>query len=179
VCTIINDIIVFTRDQEFHLEVLKQFFDQLRKFKLKICKAKCQFMLDKVKSLDYIDNAEAISISTQKVAAIRQTSRPTTSSEVRYFLRLLQILRRFIPNLAEAFHGLTQGSGKYFSWISEQETSWNATVALIDQPLKNYHLYPTKELVLYTDASGHAIGAVLTQDSRTLTCAETRYSTIE
>ena len=162
VCAYIDDIIVFTLDQESHLEILKHMFDQLRKFKLKVRKEKCQFMLDEVKYLGYIVNAEGISISSDRIAAIRQTSRPTTSSEVRFLLGLL-MLRWLIPNLAEACHGHAQVSGKDFCWSSEQETSWNDNVALLDQPLKNYHLDPTKELVLYTDASGHAIGAVLTQ----------------
>ena len=86
VCAYIDDIIVFTPDQESHLKVLKHLFDQLRKFDLKIRKDKCQFMLAKVKYPGYIVNAEGISISSDRIAAIRQTSCPITSSGVRSFL---------------------------------------------------------------------------------------------
>jgi hypothetical protein len=156
VCAHIEDIIVFTPNQESPLEVLKQLFDQLRKFILKISQEKCQFMLDEVKYLGYTVNAEGIFISSDRICHSLDFS-PGHTSEVRSFLGLLQMLRRFIPNLSEACHGLTQVSSKDFSWSLEQETSWNATMVSLDQPLKNNYLDTNKELVLYKDASDHVL----------------------
>jgi len=117
---------------------------------------------------------------------IQATSRPTSSCEVRSFLGLLQLLRLLLPNLADACVALNKISGDRFYWHAVQEESWRLICRPLESPKQNVHLDPYQPLTLSTDASGHAIGTVLTQGKdlacagpRSLSSDQSRYSTIE
>ena len=101
-------------DDESRVAVLKQLFKLLDSVHLKIRREKCQFQLEEVRYLGFIVKSHGISIDDSRFETIRATSRPIRSSEVRPFFCLLQLLHRFLPNVADACMGLNKISGDTF-----------------------------------------------------------------
>ena len=108
--------------------------------------------------------------------------------EVRQFLGLASYYRKFIVNfsdIATPLNKLLEKQSK-FIWDDECQISFNRLKDLLtNSPVL---CYPSldQDFILYTDASGNGLGAVLEQEgrvvsyaSRTLTKAERNYSTIE
>ncbi|KAK9736119.1 RNase H-like domain found in reverse transcriptase [Popillia japonica] len=105
-------------------------------------------------------------------------------------LHLLIITAKFIPNFAEIAYPLNQLSRKSveFRWDEKCQTSFEKLkTALINPPVLEYPDFsPSNTFILTTDASGYAIGAVLSNSnnkpiayaSRTLNPAEIKYPTI-
>ena len=56
----LNDILVFSKTPEEHLEHLQQVFDRLREHRLKLKLSKCQFLIDETKYLGFIIDRKSI-----------------------------------------------------------------------------------------------------------------------
>ena len=135
---------------------------------------------------------DGIHKTTEKIDVILNAKRPTNVTEVKSFEGLVGYYARFIPNFSEKFaplNALTRKNAK-FIWNTECENAFKLIKKEIasDRILCRYD--PSKKLILATDASPHAIGAVLSHEfpegerpiafiSRTLTTAESRYSQID
>jgi hypothetical protein len=129
---------------------------------------------------------------TSKIAALEHFPVPKSPKAVRRFLGMASFYRRHIPNFAEIVIPLDEltHKNKTFKWTHECETAFQKlkTAIASSRVLKLPDF--SKDFHLHVDASGTAIGAVLSQyhqnvllpiafASRKLTSAETRYSTID
>ncbi|KRY19033.1 Retrovirus-related Pol polyprotein from transposon TNT 1-94, partial [Trichinella patagoniensis] len=116
---------------------------------------------------------------------------PTSTSEVRNFLRLAIYYRRFVKSfasIARPLHRLTE-QGRQFSWSNEAEEAFQRLKrALTTAPILAFPRFDIP-FVIDTDASETGIGAVLSQKhdpegerviayaSRTLSKTDWKYST--
>ena len=190
ICLIyLDDIIIYAKGFEEHLERLSQVFSALRGAGLKLKPKKCVLTRHEVTYLGHIVSSEGISADPTKTQRIREWPTPCNLHDVRSFLGLCSYYRKFIvdfAHIAEPLHRLTQKNVK-FLWTDECNRAFEALkLKLITAPILSYpdfHL----PFVLDTDASDKSIGAVLSQicdgkeqviaySSRTLSKAERRYS---
>ena len=96
----LDDILIYSKNQEEHLEHLRRVFDKLREHKLYGKMGKCYFMLPSVTFLGYVVSGEGISMDKSKVEAIMSWPTPTSMTEVRSFHGLASFYRRFIMNFS-------------------------------------------------------------------------------
>ena len=100
VVVFIDDILIYSRTKEDHLEhlctVLKTLADHQLYAKLK----KCDFWMEKVHFLGRVISAEGISVDPGKIAAVVDWPRPTNVTEVRSFLGMAGYCRRFVKDLS-------------------------------------------------------------------------------
>ena len=84
--------------------------------------------------------------------------------ELRSFVGLCSYYRRFVPHFADIARPLYQvTTQKLFSWSTEAETAFlTLKQALTSAPILGYPR-PEGQLILDTDASNFAVGAVLSQ----------------
>ena len=134
--------------------------------------------------------------SRDNLEKVRNTSRPTTKKQVRSFLGLVGYYRDHIhvPAFAEISAPLTdllkKGKAKHIQWSEAQERACSLLKEyLLQEPvLKPPDL--SKPFVLWTDASGVGVAAVLLQEnngrlypvgyaSKKLNLTEARYPIIE
>ena len=189
VCLIyIDDVIIFSRTVEGHIQQLQAVFDRLKAAGLKLKPKKCHLFRRRVQYLGHVVSEEGISTDPEKLEAIRNWERPTTVSQVRSFLGLCSYYRRFVPEFATLARPLIKLTEKTtpFTWTDEQEKSWIVLKEkLMSPPVLDYP-DPEKTFILDTDASDVGIGAVLSQEtdgherviaygSRVLTKPERRY----
>eukprot|EP00731_Ephydatia_muelleri_P028340 Em0019g1213a len=189
----LDDIVVFSVTFDQHLERLKMVFHHLAEAGLKLKPSKCHFAKSEIRYLGHIVSRQGIQADPDKTSAMISFPVPSDIKELRQFLGLTNYYRRFIKgysSIAEPLHTLTRKTEGGFKWNSECQNAFQHLKHLLVSP--PILAYPQFQLpfVVASDASGCAIGAVLSQEhegeekviaywSRQLSKAERNYSTIE
>ncbi|GJR94396.1 putative reverse transcriptase domain-containing protein [Tanacetum coccineum] len=170
VIVFIDDILIYFKTREEHVEHLRLVLGLLKKEKLYAKFSKCEFWLRKLQFLGHVINGDGIHVDPSKIEVVKNWKAPRTPTKVRSFLGLAGYYRRFIKNfskIAKYLSILTQ-KGKVFDWGEEQELAFqtlkdklcNAPVlALLDGP---------EDFVVYCDVSGIGLGCVLMQRGKVI-----------
>jgi hypothetical protein len=197
----IDDIIIFSRTYEEHLERLELVFRRLQDCGLKLSPAKCKFFKHRVKYVGYIVSENGIEVDPDKVVKIQEWPTPRSPEEVRKFLGFAGYYRKFVKDFSKISRPLSQlmpkPSSKKRQGKSTEQVVWNwgpaqreafenLKTCLSSPPVLGYVDF-SKPFELHVDASCQGLGAVLyqTQDgcqrviayaSRALNKSEAHYS---
>ncbi|GKA93760.1 reverse transcriptase domain-containing protein [Tanacetum coccineum] len=142
VIVFIDDILIYSKTREEHVEHLRLVLELLKKEKLYAKFSKCEFWLREVQFLRHVINGNGIHVDPSKIEAVKNWKAPRTPFEC-----------------------------KTFDWGEEQELAFqtlkdklcNAPVlALPDGP---------EDFVVYCDASGLGLGCVLMQRGKVIAYA--------
>ena len=166
VCLIyIDDLICHSRNFAEHLIHLRQIFEILRAANLKVKLSKCAFARKSVKFLGHIVSKQGIKPDPNNVKAVKDSKVPTKVKELQSFLCLANYYRKFVKDFAQIAKPLTTLLKKEvpFNWSQECDKAFNDLKDhLTKPPILAYPSYD-HQFILYTDASGSALGAVLSQ----------------
>ena len=184
----LDDILIFSKSPEEHVQHLKEVLSILRKHKLFAKMSKCDLNMSQVLYLGHIVSRDGLSVDPKKVATVQDWPVPKDLHELRCFLGLTNYFRTFVQGYATRVLPLTrlQSPKREFLWDNKcQEAFDGIKHDLTHAPvLKSPDLSQPFELV--TDACDAGIGAVLLQDrrpvafeSRKLIPAEQNYTTTE
>jgi hypothetical protein len=108
---------------------------------------------------------EGISMEKDKVLAVLEWPTPTSVKEVQSFLGFSNFYWRFVPNfscLACLLNPLTQKTSPW-TWGEAQQQAFDEIKAAISKEPTLAHPNESKPYFLETDASGAAMGVVLSQ----------------
>ena len=161
----LDDIIIFSRSFEEHVENLKEVFERLKEANLKLSPKKCHFFKKQVKFLGHIVSENGVSTDPSKIQAVKDWPVPKNVKEVRSFVGLTSYYRKFISNYADKarpLHKITEKNQKFVWTESCQQSFEELKSALITAPVL---AYPSRYdlFILDTDASNVGMGAVLSQ----------------
>ena len=161
----LDDCIIFSRTIEEHLEPLSELFQRFKDANLKINPTKCEFFRQKVPFLSHIVNREGIQADPEKTSTVNKYPVPKNATEVKRFLCLCSYYRRYVQDFAKIAHSLNQVTekSKDYLWNSEAQEAFEILKArLFSAPIL---AFPSmrEPFILYTDASQHAMGAVVAQ----------------
>ena len=95
-----DDILIYRKSMEEHVNHLKYILEVLKKEKLFSNFKKCSFCKAKVKFLGYVVGVNGIEVDEEKVKEIKKWPTPKTISEVRSFHGLTSFYRRFIKDFS-------------------------------------------------------------------------------
>ena len=163
----VDDILIFSSGSlEDHRTKVKQVLGRLGECGLQLDIKKCEFETQSTKYLGYIiDIAQGIRMDPDKLLAIHEWKTPQTVKGVRSFLGFANYYRLFIKQYAGVVKPLTDltKKGIKFEWTEEAENAFQGLKKLFgNEPiLANYD--PDRDTQLEPDASGWAVGGVLTQ----------------
>ncbi|GBG74890.1 hypothetical protein CBR_g19403 [Chara braunii] len=161
----LDDILVYSRTLEDHLEHLRRELETLRRAKYKANRGKCEFVRQELEYLGHFVTPEDISPLSDKIQAIQEWSEPRNVTDVRSFLGLAGYYQRFIKGYSKIAAHLTklQCENWPFDFGEEARESFLALkVALLSAEVLWIYdpLLPTR---VTTHASGYGIGVVLEQ----------------
>ena len=108
----LDDIIIYSKTPEEHLERLEGVFAKLQKAGLTLKPSKCEFFKSRITYLGHIVSKDGIETDPKKISAVQQWPRPTTVTQVRKFLGFTNYYRKFLHNyakIAKPLHLLTSG----------------------------------------------------------------------
>ncbi|KAJ9563463.1 hypothetical protein OSB04_008623 [Centaurea solstitialis] len=181
VIVFIDDILIYSKSKEEHVEHLREVLEVLRKEKLYAKFSKCDFWLQEVQFLGHLVNREGIKVDPAKVEAVMKWETPKTPTEVRSFLGLAGYYRRFIQDFSKIAVPLTRLTRKSerFVWGDEQEAAFDTLRRkLCEAPVLTLP-EGVEDLTVYCDASYHGLGCVLMQRGRVIAYASRQLKTHE
>ncbi|GJX30039.1 putative reverse transcriptase domain-containing protein [Tanacetum coccineum] len=146
VIVFIDDILIYSKTQEEHVEHLRLVLELLKKENLYAKFSKCEFWLREVQFLGHVVNGNEIQVDPSKIKAVKNWKAPKTSTEVRSFLGIAGYYRRLMEKFSKIAKSLT---------ILTQKT-------LPDIP---------EDFIVYCDASGIGLGCVLMQRGKVIAYA--------
>ena len=127
---------------------------------------KSEFHVKAVEFLGYIVATDGVTMSTRKVDSIRKWKAPRSVKEVQIFLGFANFYRRFIENFSKICKPITEtlkGDKQKFSWGRGQNIAFEKLKQRFTTAPILGHFYPEREMVIETDASDFALGAILSQ----------------
>jgi transposase InsO family protein len=161
----LDDITIFSENEEEHEARTRIVFDRLRKHGFYCNLEKCQFNLSQISYLGYIVSSEGLTMDPAKVSAVTDWPTPTRKKDVQSFLGFANFYRRFICNFSNVTIPLTQllKKGADFVWTKECNLAFEKLKIAFTNGNMLLHPSDSKPFVMETDASDFALGAVLYQ----------------
>jgi len=121
--------------------------------------------MKKISILGVIVGKGQVQMETDKVKAVKEWKTPTKIKEVESFLGFANFYRRFIKNFSHMARPLNELKGKKeWKWEEEQQRAFDELKDKITSQLVLALLKRKEKFQVETDASGHAIGGVLSQE---------------
>ena len=178
----LDDVIVFSKTFEDHVEHLKTVFRRLCEHGVKLKPRKCKLFQKEVRFLGRIVSEEGYRMDTDGIRAVTElkNKRPKTVGEVRQITGILSYYRRYIPNFARIakpmYDLITATETKHNSkkkgqlpsktpvrWMVQHQNSLEKLIDYLTSP--PIMAYPdfSKPFIVHTDASNEGLGAVLYQ----------------
>jgi hypothetical protein len=165
VVVFIDDILIFSKNEEEHDEHLHLVLQKLRENQLYAKLNKCEFWLKEVSFLGHIISEGGISIDPSKVKDVLSWNTPQNVSDIRSFLGLAGYYRRFIEGFSKISKPMTEllAKGNTFKWTPRSETSFQelkkrlTTAPVLTMPDME------KRFLIYCDASSQGLGCLLMQ----------------
>ena len=97
----LDDVIIFGETLQEHNGRLREVFDKLRQFNLKIERDKCEFLKTELNYLGHVVTSEGVRPDPAKVKAINEFPIPKNITDVKSFLGLAGYYRKFIPQFSK------------------------------------------------------------------------------
>lgn len=188
----IDDLLVKSKKPEDHAADLRETFDTIRHYNMRLNPKKCVFGVTSGKFLGYLVDEKGIEANPDKVKAVLDMSSPRNVKEVQRLTGCLAALGRFLSKAGDKCQYFFQAIRKKakFEWTDEAEAAFVRlkehlhTLPRLVNPMKDETLY------LYLAVSEHALSAVLLVEregaqlpvyfvSHVLQNAELRYPLVE
>jgi hypothetical protein len=126
VVVFIDDILIFSENEEEHDEHLRLVLQKLRENQLYTKLNKCEFWLKEVSFLGHIISEGGIYVDPSKVKDVLSWKTPQNVLDIRSFLDLAGYYRRFIEGFSKISKPVTEllAKGNTFEWMLRRETSF-------------------------------------------------------
>nr|CAE01541.2 OSJNBa0033G05.1 [Oryza sativa Japonica Group]CAE05974.2 OSJNBa0063C18.15 [Oryza sativa Japonica Group] len=173
VVVFIDDILIYSKNEEEHAEHLRLIMEKLRDHQLFAKFSKCEFWLDRVAFLGHVISSNGVEVDPSKVEAVLAWNPPKNVSEIRSFLGLARYYRRFIEGFSKLTRPMTEllKKEKKFQWSAACEDSFQemkkrlTTAPVLTLPDIR------KDFKIFCDASRQGLGCVLMQERKVVAYA--------
>ena len=137
----LDDIIIFSKTEEEHLQHVEEILVRLRKFRLKMKREKCSFFKKNIQYLGHLVSERGFELLLEKLESIRKMAALRTAKEVKQFLGLIGYYRKFVPHFADISRPLTKLTchNVVFEWTDQCSKAFNhLRELLMDYPILRY-----------------------------------------
>ena len=165
-----DDILVYSRSYEEHLDHIRQVFEWLARDQWKLKFSKCKFAQRSISYLGHIISEKGVATDPAKVEVVLSWPTPSSVKELRSFLGLAGYYRKFIRHFGILARPLTNLLKKntMFVWTAEHDEAFSALkTALSSAPVLALPDFSVP-FAIETDACANGVGAVLVQQGHPL-----------
>ncbi|WVZ51471.1 LOW QUALITY PROTEIN: hypothetical protein U9M48_002616 [Paspalum notatum var. saurae] len=179
VVVFIDDILVFSTNEEEHEKHLRMVLQKLRENQLYAKLSKCEFWLLEVSFLGHIISKGGISVDPCIIKVVQDWVAPQNVSEIRSFLGLAGYYRRFVKNFSKIAQPLSKllAKGATFEWTNKCQFSFEELKKLLTTEPVLIMPYVQKLFTMYCATSRQGLGCVLMQEGHVLREHEQNYPT--
>lgn len=164
VVVFIDDILVYASSIEELKSETQKVMAALNKNNLSLNTSKCEHEKRELTFLGHSVSADGLAIDKAKTESVHKFQEPKTMSELKSFLGLASYVSTYIPRFADKTEDLWKATRGDFQWGDDQRRAFREVKkAIIECTIKKGFFSNTDQTILYTDASLHALGAVLVQ----------------
>jgi hypothetical protein len=166
----IDDILIYSENEEDHAEHLRVVLTRLREHKLYAKFSKCEFWLREVPFLGHVLSDGGIVVDPTKVQEVLDWKAPISMHEVQSFLGLAGYYRRFILDFCKIAKSMTRLLQKdtSFVWTPECDAAFHKLRTLLTSAPVLVQPDIEKPFDVYCDASGTGLGGVLMQEGQVI-----------
>lgn len=160
-----DDVLVHGQTIEEHDQSLREVLERIDKMNMRINHQKSVFGVSSVTFLGHVVSIDGIRPTDDKIKAIQELQRPSSVSELRSLLGLINFVGKFIPNLSTMtihMRALLNKESK-FAWTVAHTKELDALKGLLGRVDCLGYFDPKDETILVTDASPYGLGAILIQ----------------
>jgi len=158
----LDDIIIYAISLNEHRIKFNKFAERLRKAHLKQ-PDKYEFLRKDPNYLDHTISGNGMKPEPEKIKAVKEFSRSRNSKNIKHILGLAEYYRCFILNfskIAKPLPNLLKKNEKFVWFETQYEVFANLRDSVCAELLLQYTEF-TKPFLITTDASGYAIGSIL------------------
>lgn len=106
----LDDIIVYSNDFENHLRDIQEVLRILVQAGLSLKLSKCHFFKKEVEYLGHIIRPGTLEVDQARLKSLKKVTVPRTLTQLRSFLGLCNVYRRFVANYAKVAQPLDRAS---------------------------------------------------------------------
>ena len=183
-------MLVKSRREEDHLKDLKETFDTLRSYNMKLNSGKWAFGVMAGKFLGFMVSQRGIEANSDKIQAIMEMKPPKNVKEVQSLNGKVAALNSFVSRATDKCLPFFRTLKKSFEWTDECQQAFKELKAYLSTPPLLSPSQPGEELFLYLAISPVVVSAALIREeekvqkpvyyaSRVLRRAEERYLPME
>jgi hypothetical protein len=186
----VDDMLVKSVKAPDHVSDLKETFDTIRHYRMRLNPAKCAFGVSSGKFLGYLVSQRGIEVNPEKVRAVLEMQPPRTTKQLQQLTGRVASLNRFISRSTDKCLPFFKILKKAFVWDSKCEEAFgNLKEYLMNPPLLSRPV-EGEVLYMYLAVSSLTVSSALIREdkgiqkpvyftSRALRGAEERYPRIE
>ena len=186
----VDDMQMKSRREEDHLEDLREKFDTLRSYNIKLNPGKCTFGVTVRKFLGFMVSQKGMEANPDKIRAIMEMTPPRNVKEVQSLNGKVAALNRFVSRATDKCLPFFCTLKKSFEWTAKCQQAFEELKAYLSAPPLLSPSQQNEEIFLYLAVSPVAISAALIREeekvqkpvyyaSRVLRRAEERYPPME
>lgn len=156
--------LVFKKDLKRHREVVEEVLRRLREHDLYLKPKKCEFERLEVEYLGLIISENQTRMDLVKVKGIQEWPTPKNASGVRQFRGFANFYQRFIQDFGKICKPLDRLTGKApWKWEEEEQGAFDELKRRFAEAPVLAMWTPDRPTRVEVDASGYAVGGVLSQ----------------
>jgi hypothetical protein len=187
----LGDVAIYSESFEDHLQHLRVMLERLRAAGLTVKPEKVVFATREISILGHIISPAGVRIDPERTRVIRDFPPLIDAKGISRFVGMVNFYHKFIPRFADIAAPLNalHKKGMKFTWGKPQQEAFGFLKQAIAQPPVLRMADFDKTFIVQTDASGVALGAVLSQEfdgvrqpiayaSRTLFAQERKASSV-
>ena len=147
-----------------HLDDLRETFDTLRSYNMKLNPNKCVFGVTVGKFLGFMVSQKGIEVNSKKIRAIMELESPRTIKEVQSLNGKIAALNKFVSRATNRCLPFFCTLRRSFEWTDECQTTFDNLKTYISSSLLLSPSKPGEELYLYLAVSQAAVSATLVRE---------------
>jgi len=166
VVVFINDVIVGTKTEEGHDELVAEVVKRLEENDLYVKLEKCKWKVKEVEFLGVVIGPEGIKMEKEKVKGVLEWLTPKCVKDVQKFLGLANYYRRFIESfalIARPLHDMVKKDKKW-DWMGKQEEAFKELKKRFTEEPVLVAPDINKKMRMEVDASDYAMEGVLSME---------------
>ena len=146
------------------MDDLKETFDTLCSYNMKLNPSKCVFEVTVGKFLGFMVSQKGIEINPDKIQAIMEVARPRNIKEVQSLNGKVAALNRFMSKAMDKFLPFFRILKKFFKWMAEFQQAFEDLKAYLSSPPLLSPSKAEEELFLYLAVSPATVSAALVRE---------------
>ena len=130
----VDDMLVKSLHEEDHLDDLRETFNTLRLYNMKLNPNKCAFGVTAGKFLGFMVSQRGIEVNSEKIWAIVKLQPPWTVKEFQSLIGKIAVLNRFVSRATDRCLPFFRTLRRSFVWTDECQTEFDSLKKYLSSP---------------------------------------------